>query len=43
MCALRPRKMATGGLPNISFILRKPEPLGKLYNSGVNTIAYNLF
>ena len=30
MCAWRPRKTATGGLPNISFIVRKPEPLGKL-------------
>ncbi len=30
MCAWRPRKMATGGLPNISFIVRKPEPLSKL-------------
>ncbi len=29
MCAWRPRKTATGGLPNISFIIRKPEPLGK--------------
>jgi hypothetical protein len=30
MCAWRPRKTALGGLPNISFIIRKPEPLGKL-------------
>jgi hypothetical protein len=30
MCAYRPRTTATGGLPNISFIKRKPEPLGKL-------------
>jgi hypothetical protein len=29
MCAWKPRKTATGGLPNISFIIRKPEPLGK--------------
>ena len=29
MCAWRPRTSPTGGLPNISFILRKPEPLGK--------------
>jgi hypothetical protein len=28
MSAWRPRKNKTGGLPNISFILRKPEPLG---------------
>jgi len=30
MCAYRPRTTATGGLPNISFIVRKPEPLGKI-------------
>jgi hypothetical protein len=29
MSAWRPRTTPTGGLPNISFILRKPEPLGK--------------
>ncbi len=29
MSARRPRKTALGGLPNISFIARKPEPLGK--------------
>lgn len=28
MSSWRPRTTATGGLPNISFILRKPEPLG---------------
>ena len=28
MSAWRPRTSKTGGLPNISFILRKPEPLG---------------
>jgi hypothetical protein len=28
MCSWRPRKTALGGLPNISFIIRKPEPLG---------------
>jgi hypothetical protein len=32
MCAWRPRKTATGGVPNISFIIRKPEPLGKVYS-----------
>lgn len=30
MSAWKPRKTATGGLPNISFIVRKPEPLGKI-------------
>ncbi len=30
MRAWKPRKTATGGLPNISFIIRKPEPLGKI-------------
>jgi len=29
MSAWQPRKTALGGLPNISFIARKPEPLGK--------------
>ena len=28
MSALRPRKSKTGNLPNITFLLRKPEPLG---------------
>jgi hypothetical protein len=28
MCADHPRTTSTGGLPNISFIKRKPEPLG---------------
>jgi hypothetical protein len=30
MFAWCPRKTKTGGLPNISFIMRKPEPLGKV-------------
>jgi hypothetical protein len=34
MSAWRPRKNKTGGLPNISFILRKPEPLGTEFKSG---------
>jgi hypothetical protein len=29
MSAWKPRTTATGGLPNISYIVRKPEPLGK--------------
>ncbi len=29
MSAWHPRKDKTGGLPNISFILQKPEPLGR--------------
>ena len=28
MSAWRPRTSSAGGLPNISFILRKPRPLG---------------
>jgi len=28
MCAWRPCTTALGGLPNISFIMHKPEPLG---------------
>jgi hypothetical protein len=31
MSAWRPRKTALGGLPNISFISQKPEPLGTLF------------
>jgi hypothetical protein len=37
MSAWRPRTTALGGLPNISFVIRKPEPLGKLRN----TIIFN--
>jgi hypothetical protein len=33
MCAWKPRKNKTGGLPNISFIFRKPEPLGTEFKS----------
>jgi hypothetical protein len=29
MSALKPRKTANGGLPNISYIVQKPETLGK--------------
>ena len=29
MSAFRPRTTQLGGLPNISFVMRKPEPLGK--------------
>jgi hypothetical protein len=29
MSAWKPRKTSLGGLPNISFIIRKPETLGK--------------
>jgi hypothetical protein len=31
MSAFRPRTTKLGGLPNISFVMRKPEPLGKLF------------
>jgi hypothetical protein len=33
MSSWRPRKIKTGGLPNTSFILRKPEPLGTEFKS----------
>ena len=33
MSAWRPRKDKTGGLPNISFIKRKPEPLGSEFKT----------
>jgi hypothetical protein len=32
MSAWKPCKTALGGLPNISFIVRKPEPLGKIFH-----------
>ncbi len=31
MSAWCPRKSKTGGLPNISYVIRKPEPLGKFF------------
>ena len=43
MCAWRPRQTRFGRLPNISYIIRKPEPLGTEYktvccpNTGVMT------
>jgi len=44
MSAWRPRTTATGGLPNISFIVRKPEPLGKslwlVVTGGLPNIGY---
>ena len=33
MCAWRPRQTKLGRLPNISYIIRKPEPLGTEYKS----------
>ena len=32
--AYRPQKTKTGGLPNITFILRKPEDLGSEFKNG---------
>jgi len=40
MPAWYPRKTKTGGLPNISFIMRKPEPLGTV--SPVNCVFFVL-
>jgi hypothetical protein len=37
MCSWRPRTTALGSLPNILFIVRKPEPLGKLI---INKLFY---
>jgi hypothetical protein len=31
MCAYQPRRTATGGLPNISFVKRKPEPFRSVF------------
>ena len=35
MSAYVPRTTKTGGLPNISFILRKPEPLGTEFKASI--------
>ncbi len=49
MSAWRPRKSKTGGLPNISFILQKPEPLGTEFKcmacseTGIMSLLYLLF
>jgi hypothetical protein len=45
MCAFKPRTTKTGGLPNISFIKRKPKPLGTEYKNiccGVTGIVLHL-
>ena len=34
MSAFKPQKTKTGGLPNITYILRKPEPLGTEFKNG---------
>jgi hypothetical protein len=41
MSAWRPRKNKTGGLPNISFILRKPKPLGTEFKTMVFSVTGN--
>jgi hypothetical protein len=41
MSAWRPRKYKTGGSPNISFILRKPEPLGTEFKSMACSVTGN--
>ena len=33
MSAWRPRKTKTGGLPNLTFIKQKPEPLGSEFKA----------
>ncbi len=40
MSAWRPRKDKTGGLPNISFILQKPEPGDGVYEHGMLCYRY---
>ena len=45
MCAFKPRTTKTGGLPNISFIKRKPKPLGTEYKNiccGITGIVLHL-
>jgi hypothetical protein len=36
MCAWKPRTTPTGGLPNISFIQRKPKPLGTEFKNSAD-------
>jgi hypothetical protein len=43
MCSWRPRTTALGGLPNISFVVRKPEPLGKLILMKLFNLATIIF
>jgi hypothetical protein len=38
MSSYRPRTTTTGSLPNISFIFRKPEPLGTEFKCGARSI-----
>ncbi len=35
MSAWRPKTLATGGLPNVTYEPRKPKPLGTMYKNGV--------
>ena len=39
MSALRPRTTQTGGLPNISYIERKPKPLGTQFKNFASVIV----
>ncbi len=39
MSSWKPRTTATGGLPNISFIMRKPKPLGTEFKSTACSIT----
>ena len=41
MCAWRPRTTALGGLPNISFVVRKPEPLGEFCDETLDLLGSN--
>jgi hypothetical protein len=43
MYSWRPRTTALGGLPNILFVVRKPEPLGKLALNEMSNSTINLF
>ena len=45
MCAWRPRKDQKGGLPHISFVARKPKPMGKVFlnNLVLKTTGLTLF
>ncbi len=35
MSAWRPKTLATGGLPNVTYEPRKPKPLGTMFKNGV--------
>ena len=43
MSSFRPRNSKTGGLPHLSYISRKPEPLGTEFKNITNSLGMQLF